>query len=92
MKNIFPFENKLNFGFSEFLRFLRKVISISRFMRIKVKFYLIPLILLTLVVNIPFDAFAQAPKTKFKVVIDPGHGGKDWGTRGEKVKEKDVVL
>jgi len=35
--------------------------------------------------------YAQESKT-YKVVIDPGHGGKDWGTRGAKVKEKDIVL
>lgn len=35
---------------------------------------------------------AQTAKKKYKVVIDPGHGGKDWGTRGAKIKEKDVVL
>lgn len=56
------------------------------------KFYLIPLVLLTLAVNFSPEAVAQTAKKKFKVVIDPGHGGKDWGTRGEKVKEKDVAL
>lgn len=35
---------------------------------------------------------AQAPKRTYKVVIDPGHGGKDTGTIGSKLKEKDVVL
>jgi len=35
--------------------------------------------------------FAVAPST-FTVVIDPGHGGKDPGTLGTSVKEKDVVL
>lgn len=38
----------------------------------------------------------QAPnggkKKKYKVVLDAGHGGKDPGTRGINVKEKDVVL
>tara|TARA_B100000965_G_C19565290_1_gene746557 strand:- start:31 stop:927 length:897 start_codon:yes stop_codon:yes gene_type:complete len=92
MKNIFPFENTLNFGFSEFLRFLRKVISISRFMRIEVKFYLIPLVLLTLLVVCPTVSPAQTAKKKYKVVLDPGHGGKDSGTRGSKLLEKDVVL
>jgi len=34
---------------------------------------------------------AAAPYT-FTVVIDPGHGGKDPGTLGSMVKEKDIVL
>ncbi len=38
------------------------------------------------------NSLAQSAKKKYKLVIDPGHGGKDWGTRGSKVKEKDVVL
>lgn len=60
-------------------------------MRINLKFYLIPLALLTFIgVSSPV-AHAQSAK-KYKVVLDPGHGGKDWGTRGAKVKEKDVVL
>lgn len=38
------------------------------------------------------QSYAQAPKKRFKLVIDPGHGGKDSGTMGTKLKEKDVVL
>jgi len=36
-------------------------------------------------------SFAATPST-FTVVIDPGHGGKDSGTLGTSIKEKDVVL
>lgn len=36
-------------------------------------------------------SFAATPST-FTVVIDPGHGGKDSGTLGSVVKEKDIVL
>ncbi len=36
------------------------------------------------------DVYAQ--KTKFTVVIDPGHGGKDPGAVGSKSREKDIVL
>jgi N-acetylmuramoyl-L-alanine amidase len=39
-----------------------------------------------------FQAAPEQEKKKFKVVIDPGHGGKDPGTRGSYTKEKDVVL
>ena len=56
------------------------------------KFYLIPLVLLTILSGVATDLHAQAPKRKFKLIIDPGHGGKDSGTRGTKLKEKDVVL
>lgn len=34
----------------------------------------------------------KAKPKKYKVVLDAGHGGKDWGTRGANLKEKDVVL
>ncbi|MDD4921526.1 MAG: N-acetylmuramoyl-L-alanine amidase [Bacteroidales bacterium] len=34
---------------------------------------------------------AEVPST-FTIVIDPGHGGKDSGTLGATVKEKDIVL
>jgi N-acetylmuramoyl-L-alanine amidase len=35
--------------------------------------------------------FAAAP-TSFTIVIDPGHGGQDPGTRGSSCREKDIVL
>jgi len=43
---------------------------------------------------VPFTASALKPNEyKIKtVVIDPGHGGKDSGTRGKKSMEKDIVL
>lgn len=39
-----------------------------------------------------FQSSTETGKKKYKVVLDAGHGGKDWGTRGAKLKEKDVVL
>ena len=32
------------------------------------------------------------PKVAWRVIIDPGHGGRDPGTSGQKSREKDVVL
>lgn len=46
-------------------------------------------------VVLSLTSFQTAPsekEKKFKVVIDPGHGGKDPGTRGSYTLEKDVVL
>ena len=34
----------------------------------------------------------SAKSAKFRVVIDPGHGGKDPGAIGARSKEKDIVL
>lgn len=31
-------------------------------------------------------------QTLKRIVIDPGHGGKDWGTKGSNSKEKDIAL
>lgn len=93
-KNIIRFENTLFFRFSEILRFLRKVILIGRFIRIKVKNY--SLLVIFLIVSCMHINAVQAQngggKKKYKVVLDAGHGGKDPGTRGKNLKEKDVVL
>ncbi|MFT7382403.1 MAG: N-acetylmuramoyl-L-alanine amidase, partial [Roseivirga sp.] len=39
-----------------------------------------------------FQTPPKEQKRKYKVVIDPGHGGKDSGTRGKNLLEKNVVL
>lgn len=39
-----------------------------------------------------FQTPEKSADVPFKVVIDPGHGGKDHGTRGTFVREKDVAL
>lgn len=42
-----------------------------------------------------YDAYQQAdpPKSKvYKIIIDPGHGGKDGGCSGRHSREKDIVL
>ena len=44
---------------------------------------------LTLVVALPFSAFAEK---QFTLVIDAGHGGKDAGAVGKKAKEKTINL
>lgn len=93
-KNIIRFENTLFFGFSEILRFLRKVILIDRFIRIKVKNYSLLVILLILLEHSSWAQMAEEKEKtkKYKVVLDAGHGGRDHGTKGGKLKEKDVVL
>lgn len=49
------------------------------------------LLLLVLTVLSVSASFAEVPST-FTVVLDPGHGGKDPGTLGSGVREKDIVL
>lgn len=63
-------------------------------MRTKVKNNRVVLLVLlfALIVYTPYQGISQTAKPKFKVVIDPGHGGKDSGTRGKNLLEKDVVL
>lgn len=88
------FENTRFFGFSEKFRFLRKVIPITEFISKEVKNNLALYLVLSFVV-ISLTSFQTIPTEKakkFKVVIDPGHGGKDPGTRGSYTLEKDVVL
>lgn len=46
---------------------------------------------LLLLINFPISA-AEKPIKPFVVVLDPGHGGKDPGNRGNGFYEKDIVL
>lgn len=87
-------ENTRFFSFSKKFRFLRKVIPITEFISTEVKNNLALYLVLSFVV-ISLTSFQTVPtekEKKFKVVIDPGHGGKDPGTRGSYTLEKDVVL
>ncbi|MFY0591288.1 MAG: N-acetylmuramoyl-L-alanine amidase [Roseivirga sp.] len=87
------FETKVLFGFAEFFRILRKVILINRSIYIKLKNSSL-LICFLIVFCQPLSAWqaTSAKGKKYKVVLDAGHGGKDPGTRGKNLKEKDVVL
>lgn len=60
-------------------------------MHIKHTFYLTFWVLFALWVSLN-GLYGQGEPPKYKVVLDPGHGGKDWGTSGSQLKEKDVVL
>lgn len=50
------------------------------------------LLLLTLFSFISNKAFSQANTSKFVVVLDAGHGGKDSGNTGNNYYEKDIAL
>jgi len=57
----------------------------------KLNYFLFFLILTSFLLNFnPLQA--QNYTNKIKVVLDAGHGGKDSGTMGNKLKEKDIVL
>ena len=93
VKNIIRFETKVLFGFTEILRLLRKVILIERSIYIKLKNYSLIVCLLILFAQPVWALQAPAAKSKkYKVVLDAGHGGKDPGTHGKNLNEKDVVL
>uniref|UniRef100_UPI0040489873 N-acetylmuramoyl-L-alanine amidase family protein n=2 Tax=Roseivirga sp. TaxID=1964215 RepID=UPI0040489873 len=93
MKDIFLTRLNGFFALWKKFRFLRKGILITIFMRTKVKnIGLAALLLFALISLASFQTPAKAQKRKYKVVIDPGHGGKDSGTRGKSLLEKEVVL
>lgn len=92
-KNIIRFETNEFFDFPEILRLLRKVILIDRSIYIKLKNYSLLVCLLILFTQPAWAMQAPAAKSKkYKVVLDAGHGGRDPGTHGKNLNEKDVVL
>jgi len=86
-------ENTCFFALSKIFGFLHKVILISHISNNTVKNYLFTFLVGFLTTFNCIGLFAQdsSPK-KYKVVLDAGHGGKDSGTMGSKLKEKDLVL
>lgn len=93
IKNIIRFETNMFFGYPEIFRLLRKVILIERSIYIKLKNYSLLVCLLILFTQPVWAMQAPTAKAKkYKVVLDAGHGGKDPGTHGKNLNEKDVVL
>lgn len=71
------------------------VLEMGAYFKIKLSnFSLLAALVLLMITGFPFFANADNENSgRFKtVVIDPGHGGKDPGALGRKVKEKDIVL
>lgn len=93
MKDILLTRLKGFFALWKIFRFLRKGILITIFMRTKVKNIGVVLLCLSFLFSLSsFQTPPQQGKRKYIVVIDPGHGGKDSGTRGKNLLEKNVAL
>lgn len=58
-------------------------------MRFKTSYISYIIAIIALAFSVPCHIMA---KETFTVIIDPGHGGKDFGARGAKAAEKDIVL
>lgn len=65
---------------------------VNKFKNIVTRFLLIVVWLLGIILSSNSIAFSQEAYKLRKVVIDPGHGGRDAGAIGRKAKEKDIVL
>jgi N-acetylmuramoyl-L-alanine amidase len=65
---------------------------VNKFKNIVTRFLLIVVWLPGIFLSSNSIAFSQEAYKLRKVVIDPGHGGRDAGAIGRKAKEKDIVL
>ncbi|MBT1685507.1 N-acetylmuramoyl-L-alanine amidase [Fulvivirgaceae bacterium PWU37] len=79
-------------AFSEKFTFLRKVIANTLNIVRPVRNIGLTLLLIAITLLNSLTVSAQHDSKVDLVVIDAGHGGKDNGTRGKKVKEKDLAL
>lgn len=92
MKRAFKSVRIGSLAFSKKFTNLRKVIAITQNIERPVRIIGLTALLLAITLLNSSTTFAPAEFKVDVVVIDAGHGGKDHGTSGKKVKEKDLAL
>lgn len=92
MKRAFKSVRISSLAFSKKFTNLRKVIAITQNIERPVRIIGLTALLLAITLLNSSSTFAPAEFKVDVVVIDAGHGGKDHGTSGKKVKEKDLAL
>jgi N-acetylmuramoyl-L-alanine amidase len=91
-ENRSPRKPALIFEFSEFSAILCKIIAFDNYNSGSVKNIAVPLLISLALVLVSFNTVNIRDYTIQKLVIDPGHGGRDPGTSGAYSKEKDIAL